>query len=218
MAERVRPEGAKSLWRSAVQQVTVRVLIQGTASLLMHNERLVNPFDPLTKAIATITAKRSRQTDEDRKQVQRLEWEGGLYWSKEMGPYMPTANIKRCIMEAATMYKGGTAVKRALTPLDTEVPLLYEGPRDLEGLWVSEKYVDVRSVKLNGRTRIMRTRPKFYDWGLEATMRLNLNALSYDDFEHFVEEAGLTTGLGDYRPTFGRFRAQIEQIPEEAAA
>lgn len=189
--------------------LTLHCTIRGTAPLLMHNERLVNPFDPLVKAIAQLTSKRTKQTDEDRLQVQRYEWEGGLYLSPTLGPYIPAANLKKCLMEAATVHKDGAAVKRALTPLDVEIPLVYDGPRTLDALWRAETYVDVRSVRLNGRTRVQRARPRFETWGLETRFLFNPNILSLDALMLYVEEAGLTTGLGDYRPTFGRFLGKV---------
>lgn len=189
----------------------LRFTVRGTAPLLMHNERLANPFDEITRAIKAITAKKSRQTDVDHEDVQRLEWEGGLYFSHTHGPYIPGANWKKCLMEAATIYKGGAAVKRALTPMDAEIPLLYDGPRNVDALWEA-KFVDVRGVKLNGRTKVQRTRPCFQQWGFATTMLINQNALSLDDLLQYTEQAGTTTGLGDYRPTYGRFTCQVDVL------
>ncbi len=189
--------------------VTVELAFRGTCALLMHNERLANPFDPITKDIAKITSKRNKKTEEDNIEIQRLEWEGGLYFSEGIGPYIPAANIKKCIMESAAINKGSTAVKRALTPLEVEVPLLYTGPRTVQGLWDAEIFTDVRSVKLNGRSKVLRTRPRFNEWALTTSMLLNVRIVSIDDFQQYVEQAGSTTGLGDYRPTFGRFTPQL---------
>lgn len=189
--------------------VTVEFTLRGTCPLLQHNERLANPFDTLTKAIAVITSKRTRQTDEDRIQVTRLEWEGGLYFN-EQGPYIPGPNVKKCIMEAASLYRGGKDVQRALTPLDIEIPLIYAGPRNIEEMWAHPTvFVDQRGARVNGRSKIIRTRPKFPNWSIVTRMLLNVTALSLDDLILYTENAGRTTGLGDYRPTFGRFEGQV---------
>lgn len=189
--------------------VTVELVFRGTVGLLMHNERLANPFDPITKEIATITSKRNKKTEEDNLRIQRLEWEGGLYIAEGIGPYIPGANIKRCIMEAAALNKGMASVKRALTPCEVEVPLIYTGPRTIQGLWDAETFIDVRSVKLSGRSKMLRARPRFNEWALTTSMMLDVRLVSLDDFQLYVEQAGTTTGLGDYRPTFGRFMSQI---------
>ena len=188
----------------------IDVTLKGSAPLLMHNERLANHFDPYAQAIKKITVKRSKQTDEERQEVLHLEWQGGLYLSETLGPYIPGANLKKCIMEAASLFKGGTAVKRALTPCEAEIPLIYAGPRDMEGLWETKTFVDIRSIKLNGRTKVSRARPRFEKWGLETSVFLNTSALSLDDFLQFINQAGATTGLGDYRPTFGRFLSETK--------
>lgn len=189
--------------------LTVGIQLVGTCPLLMHNERLANPFDPITKQIASLTSKRTNKTEEDNLMIQRLEWEGGLYWSAPLGPYIPGANIKKCIMESATINKAGTAVKRAVTPLEVEVPLRYLGPRTIQELWETEAYIDIRSVKLNGRSKVLRARPRFAAWELRTRLYLNINILSLDDFAAYLDQAGATTGIGDYRPTFGRFLATI---------
>lgn len=189
--------------------IKIEITCTGTAALLMHNERLANPFDELTRKIAAITSKKKNKTDQDNMDVQRLEWEGGLYHS-DTGPYIPGANLKKCFMEAGTIYKAGTSLKRALTPLDAEIPLLYKGPRDVESLWSHGGFVDIRSVKLNGRSKVMRSRPKFPQWALSTTFLLNEKVVGVDDFERYAHEAGQSIGLGDYRPTFGRFTCQVE--------
>lgn len=189
--------------------VTVEFVVKGTVGLLQHNERLANSFDPITKAIASITSKR-KKTEEDNLAVQRLEWEGGLYFAPGIGPYIPGANFKKCLMEAATIFKGGTAVKRAYTALDAEIPLLYPGPRTIEGLWEAGTFIDVRQVKLNGKSRVSRARPRFDTWGFTTAALLNTKVLDLDSLRQYLEQAGLTTGLGDYRPTYGRFTATME--------
>jgi hypothetical protein len=187
------------------------ITLMGTADLLMHNERLANPFDPITKAIAAITAKKKKQTEEDKLQVQRLEWEGGLYYDPHSGPFLPGANIKKCIQEAATAWRGGRDILRGITPLEAEIPLLYEGPRDLEGLWnQKERFCDLRMVKVNAG-KVLRARPRFpKSWGLETSLLLNTAILDVEEFTQYLRHAGSITGLGDYRPTFGRFASHMK--------
>lgn len=191
----------------------VKIILRGIAPLLMHSERLVDPFDPLVKQIAAINSKKKKKTEEDMLIVQRLEWEGGLYHSEALGPYLPCANIKRSIMDGAAIFRGGVDVKRALLPMEGDVPLAYRGPRDIEGLWKHGGYRDIRSVGIN-RNKVMRCRPKFPEWGIETQMTLDTNVADLDDFQRYLLYAGKMVGLGDYRPTMGRYMAELEVMEE----
>lgn len=190
--------------------IKAHITLKGTSDLLMHSERLVNSFDPIVKQIKEYTGKR-KKTEEDQLMISRLEWEAGLYWSEQTGPYIPGANLKKCIQEAAKIDKSGKDILRGVTPLDAEIPLVYKGPRDIEAMWASNDFVDVRSVSAGAPGRkVLRTRPRFKGWGLETAMYINSAIINVDDFQRWVEVAGVMCGLGDYRPTFGRFIGAVK--------
>lgn len=125
----------------------VRTQVIGTTQMHTHNIRLANPDDPFARAISQISAKR-KKTEEDRKEMARLEWHGGLY--TELGtaysPAMmeqegiqlviPQHNLKRCYKETAKATRQGRTIDRALNPLFPELapvlPLQY-GPVDEDG-------------------------------------------------------------------------------------
>jgi hypothetical protein len=111
----------------------IRMILEGTAPLLCHNIRLADPFDPIVRAIKEISGKR-KKTDEDLQRMERLEFEGGLYLD-ENGPTMPGASIEKCLVEGARVTKQGKQVERGLIVTEMEIPLQYDGPRDVEGLW-----------------------------------------------------------------------------------
>ena len=50
--------------------------ITGTSALLMHNARLADPLDPITKEKAKVSSKR-KKTEEDQELLSHLEWQGG---------------------------------------------------------------------------------------------------------------------------------------------
>ena len=64
------------------------ITIDGTAPFIMHNSRLADKLDPITRQKAVVAAKR-KKTDEDDLEISRLEWLGGLYWDDAIGPYLP---------------------------------------------------------------------------------------------------------------------------------
>src|SRR6266498_4564168 len=108
----------------------VRITLEGVSPLLMHNIRLNDRDDEFTRQIAAIAAKR-KKTDEDYKDLARLEWFGGLYVEDGV-PVVPTRNVRRCLIEAGKITRQGTQVQRGVIPLALNVQLDYDGPNDLE--------------------------------------------------------------------------------------
>lgn len=187
----------------------IRITIEGTTSLLCHNARLANPLDPIVRQMKTISGKR-KKTDEDLERLARLEFEGGLYFDSS-GPHIPGANIEKCMVEGAKITRQGKQIERGLFITDDEVPLLYNGPRGVEELWENETYRSMMSVKV-GQNRVMRCRPMFRAWTLEAEGEMDPAQLNLDAMQQIASDAGSMVGLGDYRPRFGRFVARVEKI------
>lgn len=102
-----------------------------------------------------------------------------------------------------------TALKTALLIPQNVNRLAYKGPRDQDGLWADKAFVHRASVKV-GTSRVMRTRPVFYTWGLVAEGSLQTDVVDPKAFEQIVEASGQFVGLGDWRPRFGRFNAEVK--------
>lgn len=189
-----------------------RITITGTAPMLMHNGRLANPLDPATQALKALTAKR-KKTDDDLIDIARAEFLGGLYIDPDVGPYVPGENVERAILDAAKLTKNGMNVKRGLF-IETDVnPLAYHGPRTAEGLWADENFRLIRTVR-NQQNRVSRCRPMFTDWRTSAEGTLDESVLDFRTLAAIVEQAGAYVGLGDWRPRYGRFTAELERTTE----
>lgn len=188
----------------------VRLTLTGTAPLLMHNIRLANPLDPIARAMKEVSSKR-KKTDEDLLQLARLEFEGGLYVAEEIGPYLPGVNVEKCLVEGARITKQGKQVERGVFVTDNECPLLYKGPRSADELWADDSFRSTMAVKV-GQSRVMRTRPIFHQWALEATAEVDPALLNLDGLQAIAVDAGAMVGLGDFRPRYGRFEAAVEAL------
>lgn len=189
--------------------IEFNITITGTAPLLMHSSRLSNPLDPATKAIKKVSGKRTK-TDDDHLELARLEHAGSLYFDETIGPYIPSDNIWRSLFDGAKKHKFGVKVKEGVV-FQTDVnPLSYNGPRSIDGLWEDENFRHTASVKV-GTARVTRTRPMFREWITEATGLLDPNVLDLEDLRMIAETAGSLIGLGDWRPRYGRYIAQIER-------
>ena len=185
------------------------IFIEGITPLLMHSDRSVDPSDPITKAMKAITSKKTNKTDKDIEELQRLEFVAGLYINKN-GPYIPDANLVRCIQDAGKATRHGQAVIKSLILDNLEIPLRYDGPRYADGLWEHPQFRNVSSVRVTN-SRVMRTRPQFSEWSIETTGMLDDSTLSWDDFSAIVGGYGFV-GLGDWRPRFGRFSVILEKV------
>jgi hypothetical protein len=186
----------------------VELQLIGRTPYAQHNIRLANPDDQIVKAIRAITSKRVK-TEEDRAEISRLEWYGGLY-ADDGGPYVPTANIRRCLNEAAKVRKLGKAVLRGVVMTELAARLEYDGPRDLDKLWSDTTYRLSMSVGVQG-SRTMRTRPVFPAWSVTTQIELLTDVLDLDALADIANAAGLIEGLGDARLIgYGRFNAIVK--------
>ncbi len=181
--------------------------ITGKAPMLMHSDRFANPLDPLTKAHKELTSKR-KKTDEDQIAIARSEFIGGCYWNKRSGFFMPAQNLDSCLIAAAKLQKLGVKFKQGVQVLEDELPLVGKLPATPEKLWESPENIDARGVKV-GQAKIIRYRPIFREWELNATVVFNPDVVSEGEVKKAIEDAGALIGLGDYRPRFGRFNVEI---------
>jgi hypothetical protein len=184
----------------------VSLSFEGTAGLVMHSSRTVDPFDPLTKKIKAVTSKR-KKTEEDQELIARLEWEAGLYIDPELGPYVPAENVERCLRDAGAVTRDGKNVQRGFLIEDDRLPLVYRGPRDVSGLWDGE-YKLTKAVRVQA-ARTLRCRPLFREWSLDFSGRLDESMLDFETFQAIVGRAGAMIGLCDFRPRYGRFEAKV---------
>lgn len=191
--------------------MNIEIRLVSTSPLLMHNPRMVDPEYDLNRQIKAITGKR-KKTDEDLREIERLEWYGGLY--EENGVVVqPTSKVRKCLIEAAKIRKLGKAMEKALSFTSLNVPLKYEGPKKIEELFENRQFHSRLSVGVQGK-RVMRVRPQFNVWSLcLAGLFISDVGLNFDELSDLAETAGLTVGIGDNRVNgYGRFRGSIVEV------
>lgn len=192
------------------EQMRIITELTGTTPLIMHNVRLARPDDDFVRAIAKITSKGSKMTLDDREEVARLEFAGGLYIDED-GPYLPYANVRRCFQKAATVRKLGTHVQRALLQTALNARLIYPGPREVEKLWGDETYRYSTVVGIQ-RAKTVRMRPWFPHWTATFEWELLTETLDLEEMVSIIGSAGRIEGVGDNRVNgFGRFHAKVTQ-------
>jgi len=173
---------------------------------------------PLYRSYFLLGQKKRKSLD-DEARLRELEWQLRIYLDADIGPYIPGKNVKEMLRASATKWRKGEEIKRSLIVVPYRIPLDYEGPRDQDGLWAAGfRYTAMVANAGAGSGRVLRCRPMFKDWSLKA-------ALAYDpeeidaDFLAVVAERAKKFGLGDYRPEFGAFEAELidETLHKEGA-
>lgn len=189
-----------------MEQIALK--LTGTSPLLMHNVRLVDDLDPMTRRLAeAVSEAKARKTETARMALRRVEFEAGLYWDETLGPYVPSRWIMKSLRDAAALTKKGKGIERGVVPLDDEIRLDYRGPRDVEGMWEA-RYFDVRAIGI-GTSKTMRTRPSFREWSCTTTVMFEPSLVDRKTLLAQAEQAGAFMGIGDGRRLrFGRFRVE----------
>jgi hypothetical protein len=159
----------------------------------------------MSKALKRVSSKRAK-TDADFAEMARIEFLGGLYVSED-GPCIPGELVEAALVAAAKKSKRGVQAKIGLIS-DGNHKLDYDGPRAPDELWQDEKFRLVAGVKV-GQARVMRTRPIFRDWSCEIFVDFLPDQLNRSEVAEMVRTAGAIVGIGDWRPKFGRFAAEM---------
>lgn len=189
-----------------MDQVTFR--LTGTAPMLHHSSVLVDPMSEATRWLAAATSKRSKTID-DHVEVAWREWCGGLYSDTEGRVVLPGDNIYRALQEAGSRRKKQSTIKRAVFPAAPDYLLEYDGPKgDKRKLYDDGRFTSRMAIAVN-RVRVMRTRPIFRAWSAVVDFVVDTTEIDVDTVVAVMADAGRYIGVGDYRPRYGRFTAEV---------
>ena len=185
--------GAKNLIEMS-QPYRAKVALIGTAKMLMHcwnNEAIAE------KAAAK---KGSAQKKTDDLESYLLRDEEGFI-------VMPCLNFCAAIRTAGKSYQDPTSTRKSLHDRLKAIVVPEQESGRINGGVKTWDFVDQRRVVIQ-RAGITRSRPAFFEhWTLDFTiMVLEPEFLSETLLAELISNAGKFQGLGDFRPTFGRFR------------
>lgn len=188
----------------------ILIHVDGLRPMLQHNGRLANPLDPYTQRLKQLTAKR-KKTDEDLMAILVAEARGAVYETSDGLLGFPTQNVWKAIYTAATAFKQGENIKRALSFEDSTEPLLFNGAHiSVEKFLADPVNIDYRPVAVN-RAKTMRARPKVQlPWAATYAFELLDDVIDARDLAPILERAGRLVGLGDWRPIYGTFAVEVE--------
>lgn len=192
----------------------------GPSTLIVHNERLADPLDEITREIGGISKKRNK-TEAEHEGIALREFVGSLYTepviinSADLNGQrivMPAWNIVRCLQEGATRQKRGKDVLRGIYPLAEHAEMTYDGPDDVGERWQGGYWL--RKTVGVQRARTVRTRALFTGWGLTLPVEVDPNVFDVHTVRVAWHDAGIYVGLAEMRPVYGRFDGTVEEVAE----
>ncbi len=194
--------------------------LTGISSLIMHNGQLADHDNEWTKAIAAITSKKTKTT-EDREKLCALEFMGGLYLNPERNKVViPVEVLDATLLRGARQFKLGLKYQAGVIiegDDDDNIPLIYPGQLSPytgnlsamgSKLYDGERCRYYKRVGVN-RKAVMRMRPRFRTWSLEFKLQCIDSIINAPDMVKCVHAAGTLIGLAERRPRCGRFTVEV---------
>lgn len=210
---------------------TFELNVEGTAALLCSNVEYCDPLGDHQPKKEYFTDKKGKaKTSGVHRAVRTLDWLFSGYWqsegnvnidedSNEVGfegwgiPYLPGANLQRCLRNAATKWKLGKDVLRSIV-VTNNPKIEYDGPESAVELFNSRspKY---QLCSFTGRG-VWVNRLMFPVWSARFELQLDDEIMGHDQLRRIVNMAGKSEGLGTWRPRYGRFAVpEINEIETE---
>lgn len=185
--------------------------ITGSAPLILNNGRGADPLDPATKAFKVVSQKRGKsKTDADLSEIDRQEYMMKLYTDEDGHPVIPAPNLESMINAGARQSKDGKKVLAGVF-VEADAKIIYDGPTEFEALYADKRF-SLRTGFKQGQIRVYKVRPIFKEWSLTFTVTYDNELIDGGQLDKFIAAAGKVSGLGDWRPKFGRF--EISNIIE----
>lgn len=168
----------------------INVTIKGTAPLLQHKMTTEQEAQ-----LASKTKKSAGQSKADKP-------EDFLY---KIGDKIvqPSEHILQAIIKQLSNYKIQGKGKKTYKELGKgSLNITPEYIEHKNQLWIT----DTRTVIIPAtKGRVVRNRPRLNEWELAFTIELINDDLPVEVVKSALDDAGRESGIGDYRPRFGRF-------------
>jgi len=208
---------------------TLEMTVEGTASLLCSNVAYCDPLGDYAPKKSYFTDKKGKaKTEGVHIAVRTLDWLFSGYWRNEgnvevdeaenmvgfegfSDPYMPGANLQRCLRNAAAKWKLGKDTLRAIV-VTNNPDIEYDGPRDAVEMFNS-RTPKFQLCSFTGRG-VWVNRLLIPTWRAVFELTLDDEIMGTDQLRRIANMAGKSEGLGTWRPRYGRF--QVTDISELA--
>ena len=170
---------------------TFEVEIEGTSPYLMHK------FYGLDDGSAEKRSKTRIGVPDWKKEAEKA-----LYKNTKGEVYVPALQIEGAMVKSAVTEK--IPGRRGKTYKDLVKAFVFVEPDEI--IMHPQKWeMDARAVVIQ-RNRVVRYRPKWDKWSLKFYLTIHESEqIPSEVIKLILDGAGRFTGIGDYRPRFGRF-------------
>lgn len=197
-----------------IQKANVK--ITGVAPLLTNNPQTVDHFNPIGKRISQINAKKTRRTDDDYREIRKLELRAKSYVDSEIGLYVPSSWLTTAIaFTSFAVCKVSKANARgAIFETEGKIPLQCRDRnkiKTVEDIVGNDRFHMLLTIP-QGKPRVVKAFPIFHDWSFETVLEYDDKIIDPDSLRRTIEHASKYGGFGDFRPRFGRASAVVTNV------
>ena len=187
------------------QKLTAR--LTGVAPILLHSGQMIDPRNAHARAMKAVSSKKMK-TDADHEEMARIEWTAGLYL-RDGKIVLPSEVIEAALVSAAKKTRAGKTAQAGLF-CEADAALIFpDADKTPEALWaMGNKYAWGSPVRV-GQARVIRTRPRFDEWGAVVALTFDDTLLNRVAVVDMLTVCGDQIGLCDWRPKFGRFSVEV---------
>lgn len=195
---------------------TLEANIRGISPLLQNNPQTVDRFNPYSRKMAQINAKKTRRTDDDYLELQDIEVRSKIYWDDSTGIFVPAtwllaavaANSFRVAKVSKADIRGAVFATEDYIPLEYRDKALVQRPEDIVG----NGDFRIKLTLKQGQVRIVKAVPIFHEWSFTTQLEYDDKIIDPDSLKSVIERASKYGGFGDFRPTFGRAVAEVTHV------
>jgi len=190
------------------------VHLSNLTPLIMSNDTLCDPLNPLTKEFKEISSNRKKE-ETHHLAMAKIEWLGALYYNDEIGFFMPSKCLLGCFRTAAKKFKMGLMTKAITLDQHIGTPLIGYEKETPDSLWQrsnskGEKIHIFKCSVVNNGGRVISTKPIINKWECTFDLFLNTEIMNEAKLEKIIETAGVEYGIGSLRPglakgAYGKF-------------
>ena len=202
----------------------VNISVQGTTPLLCGNVNYSDPIGQHQKTKKFFTDKKGNaKTEGVHRAIRILDWLYSGYWKKEgkvtvdesensvsfegfSNPYLPAANLQKCLKEAAKKWKLGKDVSRAIfVDTNPEINFGAKKPEEKDALNLINSREPKYQLAAFTRRGVWVNRLLFPNWSATFHLIIDDELMGMDQLRRIANMAGKAEGLGTWRPRYGRF-------------
>lgn len=196
----------------SIQSLTAT--ITGVSPLLQNNPQTVDRFNPYSRAMARINAKKTKRTDDDYLELRDIEVRAKLYFDDDLGVFVPSTWMTSAICGSSfrVAKTGKGDIRAAVFAAERKLKLNYENigkvktPDDIVG----NAFFRHSMALKQGQVRVMKAMPIFHKWSFSCALEFDDTIIDAQTLEQIIVHSAKYGGYGDFRPTFGRAMAEVK--------